>query len=88
MPNYTYCCPTCGPFTVRQSIHDNHDVYCCPSCNTYAQRQFQAFQTYRLDANLKKRIELGQQPKIVKKEAIAKKATQQATQGRPWMAGH
>lgn len=57
MPNYTYTCATCGSFTLRQSMNISHEVATCPTCQSTAKREFTAFQTYKMDANLKQRIE-------------------------------
>ena len=32
MPKYTYDCSTCGPFTMRQSMNEQHEYAYCPHC--------------------------------------------------------
>ncbi|WP_367008724.1 hypothetical protein V6C87_01005 [Staphylococcus capitis subsp. urealyticus] len=51
-------------------------------------RVFNAFQTYKLDSKLKKRIERGHEPRVVPKTNSPKTRRKKAIQGRPWMAGH
>ena len=88
MPNYTYTCATCGSFTLRQSMNISHEVATCPTCHSTAKREFTAFQTYKMDANLKQRIEKGQNPRVVKKEALPSKRKTPTSTQRPWLAGH
>ncbi|NHA41978.1 FmdB family zinc ribbon protein [Staphylococcus schleiferi] len=88
MPNYSYTCTNCGTFTIRQHISEQHETASCPSCQQIAKREFLAFQTYKMDANVKQRIEKGQQPRLVKKEDLPEKITQSPQVTRPWMAGH
>ncbi|WP_326492487.1 FmdB family zinc ribbon protein [Staphylococcus pettenkoferi] len=56
MPNYTYECPDCAEFTIRQSMNANHDEAECPKCGQRSTRVFSAPQTGRMDSKLKKRI--------------------------------
>lgn len=88
MPNYSYTCKNCGTFTIRQRISEQHETASCPSCQHTAKREFVAFQTYKMDTRVKQRIERGQQPRLVKREAlpVQQRTSQQIT--RPWMAGH
>ena len=57
MPKYTYDCSTCGPFTMRQSMNEQHEYAYCPHCGDTSTRVFNAFQTYKMDGKLKQRIE-------------------------------
>lgn len=88
MPNYTYHCPNCHDFTIRQSMHENHDKVQCPNCNLTSKRVFNAFQTMRMDTKLKKRIERGQEPRLVKSENLPKQQRKSNKNSRPWMTGH
>ncbi|UEX89599.1 zinc ribbon domain-containing protein [Staphylococcus ratti] len=88
MPNYTYLCKTCGSFTLRQSMQVSHEKASCPSCHQIAKRQFTTFQTYQMDKKLKQRIEKGQQPRRVKRDALTRGGKRANTATRPWMAGH
>lgn len=88
MPRYSYHCPQCGDFTVQQSMNEQHDTFNCPTCDTTAQRVFQAFQTYHMNQKLKKRIERGQEPRVMTKNQLPTMRTKTFTGGRPWMAGH
>ena len=51
MPKYTYDCSTCGPFTMRQSMNEQHEYAYCPHCGDTSTRVFNAFQTYKMDGN-------------------------------------
>lgn len=88
MPNYTYLCKACGPFTLRQSMQASHEKATCPSCHQVAKRQFTPFQTYQMDKKVKERIEKGQQPRRVKRDELPQSGNRPNTVTRPWMAGH
>ncbi|MCU5746257.1 zinc ribbon domain-containing protein [Staphylococcus sp. SQ8-PEA] len=88
MPNYTYNCPNCTEFTIRQSMNDNHDIAKCPQCGAEAKRVFNTIQTTRMDSKLKKRIERGQEPRLVKGKDLPKQQRQPNKNARPWMTGH
>lgn len=88
MPNYTYACPNCDKFTIRQSMNDTHDNVSCPACGHLSKRVYTAFQTYGMDSKLKKRIEQGQKPKVVTKDKLSQKNQTTTNTARPWMAGH
>ncbi|HHU6750595.1 TPA: FmdB family zinc ribbon protein [Staphylococcus pseudintermedius] len=88
MPNYSYTCTNCGTFTIRQRISEQHETALCPLCHQTAKREFVAFQTYKMDARVKQRIEKGQQPRLVKREDLPTKSRQPQQAARPWMAGH
>ncbi|MBI5974157.1 FmdB family zinc ribbon protein [Staphylococcus canis] len=88
MPTYTYHCESCGTFTLRQRMSEQHETATCPDCEAIAKREFQPFQTYRLDQRVKQRIEKGQQPRIVKGKDLPKKAAKPQNTSRPWMTGH
>lgn len=70
MPNYTYACPSHGEFTLNQSMNENHDSAVCPNCKATSNRVFVPFQTYKLDSKLKKKIESGKEPKVVKRDKL------------------
>ncbi|MGV3274119.1 FmdB family zinc ribbon protein [Staphylococcus sp. 11261D007BR] len=89
MPNYTYECEQCGPFTLRQRMSEQHETTPCPSCERDAKRVFVAFQTYQLDSRVKKRIEKGQTPRVVKRENLPKQQKpSRPSATRPWMVDH
>lgn len=88
MPNYTYTCPTCDEFTIRQSMNDIHNNVSCPECGHLFKRVYTAFQTYGMDSKLKNRIEQGQQPKLVTKDKLPQQNRATTNAVRPWMAGH
>ena len=88
MPNYTYACPNCDEFTIRQSMNDTHDNVSCPACAHFSKRVYTAFQTYGMDSKLKKRIEQGQKPKVITKDKLPQKNRTTTKTARPWMAGH
>lgn len=88
MPNYSYTCEVCGTFTIRQRISEQHETAACPSCERTAKREFVAFQTYKMDARVKKRIEQGQQPRTMKKEDLPMQQRRSSQNTRPWMVGH
>ncbi|MEJ7219335.1 zinc ribbon domain-containing protein [Staphylococcus gallinarum] len=91
MPNYTYNCVQCHEFTIKQSIHDNHDIATCPTCGNTAKRIFTSFQTYNMNPKVKKRIEAGQQPRLFSGDKLkvnTSSTPRSQTNARPWMAGH
>ncbi|MEL3711639.1 FmdB family zinc ribbon protein [Staphylococcus borealis] len=88
MPNYTYNCAKCGEFTLRQSMNTQHDTATCPSCENEGTRVFNSFQTYKMDGKLKKRIERGQEPRLVSKDKLPPMTPKPSKAARPWMAGH
>ncbi|MCJ1655312.1 zinc ribbon domain-containing protein [Staphylococcus sp. NRL 16/872] len=88
MPNYTYNCTNCGEFTLRQSMNVQHDTAKCPTCDAESIRVFNSFQTYRMDGKLKKRIERGQEPRLVKRDQLPQIKPKANRTARPWMAGH
>ncbi|MTV23131.1 FmdB family zinc ribbon protein [Staphylococcus delphini] len=88
MPNYSYTCEVCGTFTIRQRISEQHETAACPSCERTAKREFVAFQTYKMDDRVKRRIEKGQRPRLVKREDLPMKPRPSQRATRPWMAGH
>ena len=88
MPNYSYTCESCGTFTIRQRISEQHETALCPSFQHTARREFVAFQTYNMDPRVKRRIERGQQPRLVKRDALPVQQRQSQQMARPWMAGH
>lgn len=88
MPNYTYNCAYCGEFTLRQSMSMQHDNATCPTCNRESSRVFNSFQTYKMDGKLKKRIERGQEPRLVSKDKLPPMKPKSSKVARPWMAGH
>ncbi|MFO3689623.1 FmdB family zinc ribbon protein [Staphylococcus felis] len=88
MPNYSYTCASCGTFTIRQRMSAQHQTVECPTCSQMASREFQAFQTYQLDQQVKKRIERGQEPRIVKGKDLQSRTQQKQNVSRPWMIGH
>ena len=59
MPNYTYNCVQCHEFTIKQSIHDNHDIATCPTCGNTAKRVFTSFQTYNMNPKVKRESNQG-----------------------------
>lgn len=85
MPNYTYACAHHGEFTLNQSMNENHDYAVCPDCNQNAKRVFVPFNTSKMDSKLKRRIESGQEPKVVSHNKLPNKSKQQSTHNRPWM---
>lgn len=84
MPNYTYACPNHGEFTLNQSMNADHDSAVCPNCNATSNRVFVPFHTYQLDSKLKKKIESGAEPKVMKRENLPLQQKQKTNQ-RPWM---
>lgn len=88
MPNYTYECPDCAEFTIRQSMNANHDEAECPKCGQRSTRVFSAPQTGRMDSKLKKRIERGQEPRLIKGKDLPKQQKKPNKNARPWMTGH
>ncbi|WP_251943630.1 FmdB family zinc ribbon protein [Staphylococcus sp. Marseille-Q5304] len=88
MPQYTYACPKCDEFTLKQSINDSHETASCPTCGSMSKRVFTAFQTNTMNTKLKKRIEQGQEPKVVSKDKLPKQQRKTPQAPRPWMAGH
>ncbi|MCJ0929845.1 hypothetical protein MST22_01545 [Virgibacillus halodenitrificans] len=51
---------------------DNKQSTACPTCNTIAKRVFKPPMTLRMDSKVKKRIENGMKPRVVKKENMPK----------------
>ncbi|MBF0813740.1 FmdB family zinc ribbon protein [Staphylococcus xylosus] len=88
MPNYTYKCPNCDSFTLRQSMSEKHDSATCPNCGNHSKRLYKTFQTYGMNSNLKKRIEQGQEPKVVSKDKLPVQKKVNNRDARPWMIGH
>ncbi|HEC2172868.1 TPA: zinc ribbon domain-containing protein [Staphylococcus delphini] len=88
MPNYSYTCEVCGTFTIRQRISEQHETAPCPSCERTAKREFVAFQTYKMDDLVKRRIEKGQRPRLVKREDLPMQQRRSSQNTRPWMVGH
>lgn len=88
MPNYTCHCPNCHDFTIRQSMNENHNEVQCPGYGTTSKRIFNAIQTMKMDTKLKKRIERGQAPRLVKSEDLPKQQRKPNKNSRPWMTGH
>lgn len=88
--NYTFYCKTCGHFTEwHQSMKGNKQQSICPECNAVAKRVFMPPITFRMNSTLKRTIEEGMEPKLVKKEDMPKtplKSKPRLT--RPWQAGH
>lgn len=84
MPNYTYACPSHGEFTLNQSMNENHDSAVCPNCKATSDRVFVPFQTYKLDSKLKKKIESGKEPKVVKRDKLPLQQKNNKNP-RPWM---
>lgn len=85
MPNYTYACPDHGEFTLNQSMNDNHDFAVCPDCHQDAKRVFIPFHTSKIDSKLNKRIEAGQEPRIVSKDKLPTQQKRRVPNNRPWM---
>lgn len=88
MPQYTYECTNCGEFTLRQSMKEQHDTALCPQCQNESKRVFSTFQTYKMDGQLKQRIERGQQPRVVSKDQLPKMTPRPTKASRPWMENH
>lgn len=91
MANYTFSCKTCGHFTEwHQSTRGNKQESSCPECNAIAKRVFMPPITFRMSSALKRTIEEGMEPKLVKREDMPKTPLKKAKPRitRPWQAGH
>lgn len=73
MANYTFRCENCGDFTEwHKSTQGNKQQAKCPDCNGIAKRVFMPPITFRMDSRVKRTIEGGMEPKLVKKENLPK----------------
>ena len=92
MPTYEFLCDTCGPFEQRRSLNEAGDPMACPSCQTVAQRIYSTSGfIFTAGAALRRRIESGVQPTVVKRapsEEPSPQKLQQSVHSRPWQLGH
>lgn len=94
MPFYTYKCNECGVYDEwKSSSAQFNEVSYCPLCRSVGKRVFQPPNILRTSHALRKRVENGAEPKLVKREEL--KGTprhhhhhshQQVA--RPWQVGH
>jgi len=69
-------------------MRGNRQAAACPQCEVTAPRVFTPPMTFQMDSNVKKRIERGMEPRLVKRADMPKKQQQKKTVSRPWQAGH
>ncbi|CAM4205374.1 FmdB family zinc ribbon protein [Lacicoccus alkaliphilus] len=86
MPKYTFTCTTCGEYDVWKSMSADLANDFCPECGAGTIRKYDGFQVGRMDTKLKKRVEGGMTPKVVKKEALPQSNIKELNANpRPWM---
>jgi putative FmdB family regulatory protein len=92
MPVYEFLCENCGPFEVRREIKDASKPMVCPTCKAVAERVFSAPGLIMTPYALRRRIERGVEPHVVRRsrngEPNPKKASLYRNTGRPWMIDH
>ena len=89
MPSYTFKCNSCGEFNVWfAGMNGNRQQSPCPDCQESARRVFLPPMTFRMDGKVKKSIERGMEPRLVKREEMPKKLKRRPSTARPWQAGH
>ncbi|MBP1968347.1 thymidylate kinase [Virgibacillus natechei] len=89
MANHTFFCEGCGEFTLwYQGIRGNKQEANCPDCKTLAKRMFKPPITFRMDSQVKGRIERGMEPRVVRKDDMPKNRNKKQGVSRPWQAGH
>lgn len=86
MIEYSFCCDSCGFFhEMHSSTRGQKQTAFCPECKAVSARVYQRPHVFRMNGNVKSRIENGMAPRIVKKEELHGQPIRQKNRlNRPW----
>lgn len=86
MATYTFNCQLCGEFSEwHQSIKGNKQITTCPTCHAASKRVFKPPIIFQMDQTVKKQIERGMKPQLVKKQHLPSTPIGSKTKTkRPW----
>lgn len=94
MPVYEFVCGACGPFEEYRSLAGAGARAICPACQGRARRIYSVPGLIRTPSSLRRRIERGAEPTLVRRElktsdpASGVKDRQYQSRGRPWQTSH